>query len=153
MSVMIVMGSKSDKSVADKVVGILKELDIDYKITVASAHRTPEIVTKIAKEDVKVFIAIAGLSAALPGALASHTIKPVIGVPVSGKINLDSILSIVQMPPGIPVAGVGLDNGKNAGLLAAQILALEDKNIEKKIIKYREKMKEKVNIDAKSIIE
>lgn len=151
MSVMIVLGSKSDKPIAEKVTKILKELDIDYKIIVASAHRTPELVLNIAKEDVKVFIAIAGLSAALPGAIASHTLKPVIGVPVSGKINLDSILSIVQMPPGVPVAGVGLDNGKNAGLLAAQILALEDKMIEKKLIEYREKMKRKVNEDARNL--
>ena len=148
---MIVLGSKSDKPVADKVTGVLKELDIVYKMTIVSAHRTPELVSEIAKEDVKVFIAIAGLSAALPGAIASKTIKPVIGVPVSGKINLDSILSIVQMPPGIPVAGVGLDNGKNAGILAAQILALENKDIEKRLIEYREKMKKKVYEDAKNL--
>lgn len=151
MSVMIVLGSKSDKQIAKKVTKILKELDIEYKITIASAHRTPELISKIAKEDVKIFIAIAGLSAALPGVIASQTLKPVIGLPVSGKINLDSILSIVQMPSGIPVACVGLDNGKNAGLLAGQILALEDKKIEGKLKEYREKMKEKVVEEAKEL--
>ena len=122
--VCIILGSKSDLPIAEKVTGILDELDIGYNLHIASAHRTPDLVKKIVEESVaNVFIAIAGLSAALPGVVAAHTIKPVIGVPVSGKVNFDSILSIVQMPPGIPVAAMGLDNGKNAALLAAQILA------------------------------
>ena len=112
MSVQIVLGSKSDMKVAEKAVAVLKELGIPYKLSVASAHRTPELVEKLVSEaDAEVFIAIAGLSAALPGVIASRTIKPVIGVPVSGTLNLDAILSVVQMPPGIPVAGVGLHTG------------------------------------------
>ena len=108
MSVQIVLGSKSDLKVAEKATGVLKELGIKYKISVASAHRTPELVDKlVAEADAEVFIAIAGLSAALPGVIAARTSRPVIGVPVSGALNLDSILSVVQMPPGIPVAAVG----------------------------------------------
>jgi 5-(carboxyamino)imidazole ribonucleotide mutase len=90
-----------------------------------------------------VFIGIAGLSAALPGTIAAHTIKPVIGVPVSGKVNLDAILSIIQMPPGIPVGAVGLDRGENAALLAVEILAVSDKKLTKKLENYRKKMREK----------
>ena len=145
MKIQIIMGSKSDQEVADKAVKILKNFTVKYDITVASAHRTPDFVEKIVKNsDADVFIGIAGLAAALPGAIASHTIKPVIGVPVSGKVNLDSILSIIQMPPGIPVAAVGLDRGDNAALLAVQILSIKDKKLESEMKKYREQMKKKV---------
>jgi 5-(carboxyamino)imidazole ribonucleotide mutase len=114
-------------------------------VIVASAHRTPERVKRIVEgSDAKVFIAIAGLAAALPGAVAAYTTKPVIGVPVSGKVNLDSILSIVQMPRGIPIAAVGLDNGENAALLAAEILALNSDDINKRIKNYRERMRKKI---------
>ncbi len=140
--IMVVMGSKSDMPVAEKVEAILKEFEVPYEIEVASAHRNPPKVEAIAKrEDVDIFIAIAGLSAALPGVIASHTVKPVIGVPVSGKVNLDSILSIVQMPPGIPVAAVGLDNGKNAALLAIEMLAMKYPELAGKLREYREKMR------------
>jgi len=138
-----VMGSKSDEHIAKKAEDMLKNFGIEYEISVASAHRTPEKVKKIAESDADVFIAIAGLAAALPGSIAAHTIKPVIGVPVSGKVNLDSILSIVQMPPGIPVAAVGLDRGDNAALLAVEILAMKDKKLQKKLENYRKKMREK----------
>jgi 5-(carboxyamino)imidazole ribonucleotide mutase len=152
MDVMIILGSKSDMKVAEKAKKVLDEIGIDYDIDVASAHRTPERVTQlVAASDAKVFIAIAGLSAALPGVIASHTLKPVIGVPVSGKLNLDSMLSVLQMPPGIPVGAVGLDNGKNAALLAVEILALGNKDMEEKLKAYREKMAEKVSSDAKDI--
>ena len=152
MSVQIVLGSKSDMKVAEKAVAVLKELGVKYKLSVASAHRTPELVDKLALEaDAEVFIAIAGLSAALPGALAARTTKPVIGVPVSGAVNLDSILSIVQMPPGIPVAGVGLDRGDNAALLAAQIIALKDAKVRKAIEEYRQKMRDSVIRDSKEV--
>ena len=152
MSVQIVLGSKSDMKVAEKAVAVLKELGVKYRLSVASAHRTPELVDKLASEaDADVFIAIAGLSAALPGALAARTTKPVIGVPVSGAVNLDSILSIVQMPPGIPVAGVGLDRGDNAALLAAQIIALKDEKVRKAIDKYRQKMRDGVIRDSKEV--
>lgn len=128
--------------VAEKVVKIFKKLGIKYEVNVASAHRTPEKVVRIVESSrAKIFIGIAGLSAALPGFIAAHTAKPVIGVPVSGKLNLDSILSIVQMPKGIPVACVGLDNGENAALLAVEILALHDKKLEKKLIDYTKRRK------------
>jgi 5-(carboxyamino)imidazole ribonucleotide mutase len=145
MKIQIIMGSKSDMPVAEKAQKILDEFKVDYKITVASAHRTPDFLKELVeKSKAEVFIGIAGLSAALPGSIAAHTTKPVIGVPVSGKVNLDSILSIVQMPPGIPVGAVGLDRGDNAALLAIQILSIRDKKLKEKMDKYRKKMKEKV---------
>jgi 5-(carboxyamino)imidazole ribonucleotide mutase len=138
------MGSKSDMPIAEKAEKILNEFDLPYKIEVASAHRTPDLLKKIVKNSkAEVFIGIAGLSAALPGSIAAHTIKPVIGVPVSGKVNFDSILSIIQMPPGIPVAAVGLDRGDNAVLLAIEILAINDMNLKNQLEKYRENMRKK----------
>jgi 5-(carboxyamino)imidazole ribonucleotide mutase len=152
MSVQIVLGSKSDLKVAEKAVSTLKALGVKYRVSIASAHRTPELVDKLVSEaDAEVFIAIAGLSAALPGVIAARTIKPVIGVPVSGAVNLDSILSVVQMPPGIPVAGVGLDRGDNAALLAAEILALKDAKIRSSLVEYRQKMKDSVMQDSKDV--
>ncbi len=145
MKIQIILGSKSDIPVAEKTQKILDEFKVDYDIKVASAHRTPDYLKELVeKNDADVFIGIAGLSAALPGSIAAHTVKPVIGVPVSGKVNLDSILSIVQMPPGIPVAGVGLDRGDNAALLAIQILSVKYPELKDKLEKYREKMKEKI---------
>ena len=136
------MGSKSDSPVADKAIKILDEFGIEYELSVASAHRTPDIVEEVVtKSDAEVFIGIAGLAAALPGAIASHTTKPVIGVPVSGKVNFDAVLSIVQMPPGIPVGAVGLDRGDNAALLAIEILAIHDKTLHKKMQEYRKNMR------------
>jgi 5-(carboxyamino)imidazole ribonucleotide mutase len=152
MSVQIVLGSKSDMKVAEKAIAVLKELGIKYKLSIASAHRTPELVDKlVAEADAEVFIAIAGLSAALPGVIAARTIKPVIGVPVSGTLNLDAILSVVQMPPGVPVAGVGLDRGENAALLAAAMLALKDDKIRKALSNYRQKLKDQVAQDSKEV--
>ena len=144
MDIQIIMGSKSDMPVAEKAKKILDTFSVDYNVTVASAHRTPDVLRDIVeKSDAKVFIGIAGLSAALPGSIAAHTIKPVIGVPVSGKVNLDAILSIIQMPPGIPVAAVGLDRGDNAALLALEILSLENTTLKKQLTKYRNEMREK----------
>ena len=138
------MGSKSDMPVAEKAKKILDEFDVDYEINVASAHRTPDVLKELVQtSDSDVFIGIAGLAAALPGSIAAHTTKPVIGVPVSGKINLDSILSIIQMPPGIPVAAVGLDRGDNAALLAVAILSVKDEKLMKKLEDYRERMRKK----------
>lgn len=152
MDVLIILGSKSDMSVAEKAIKIFEELEIDYRINIASAHRTPERVKELVKgSDAKVFVGIAGLSAALPGVIASHTLKPVIGVPVSGKLNMDAVLSILQMPPGVPVGAVGLDNGQNAALLAAGILALGNKEIEGKLLAYRKRMEEKLSKDAESL--
>ncbi|MCX6667472.1 MAG: 5-(carboxyamino)imidazole ribonucleotide mutase [Euryarchaeota archaeon] len=145
MKIQIILGSKSDMSVAEKAQKILDEFGVSYDITVASAHRTPDFLKDIVeKNNADVFIGIAGLSAALPGSIAAHTTKPVIGVPVSGKVNLDAILSIIQMPPGIPVAAVGLDRGDNAALLAIEILATKDKKLVKKLEDYRKKMRKEI---------
>jgi len=133
--VLIILGSESDMPIAEKAKNALDELGVPNTIKVASAHRTPDLLDKIIKEsDAKVFIGIAGLSAALPGVIASKTKKPVIGVPVNVKLDgLDALLSTMQLPPGVPVATVGIDNGKNAALLAARILALSDKKIADKL--------------------
>jgi 5-(carboxyamino)imidazole ribonucleotide mutase len=145
MKIQIILGSKSDTPVAEKAEKILKEFSVKYDIKVASAHRTPDYLKELVeKSDADVFIGVAGLSAALPGSIAAHTTKPVIGVPVSGKVNFDAILSIVQMPPGIPVGAVGLDRGDNAALLAVEILSIKDSKLTKELENYRKKMKEKV---------
>ena len=142
MKVLVVMGSRSDSHIAEKVTSVLDEFGIEYDVEVASAHRNPKKVEELAKKDYDVFIAIAGLSAALPGVIAAHTVKPVIGVPVSAKLGgLDALLSIAQLPPGIPVAAVGIDNGKNAALLAIEILALQNEELMKKLEEYRERMR------------
>jgi len=145
MKVQIILGSKSDMPVAEKTQKILNEFGVNYDLKVASAHRTPDFLKDVVeKNNADVFIGIAGLAAALPGSIAAHTTKPVIGVPVSGKVNLDSILSIIQMPPGIPVAAVGLDRGDNAALLAIEILATQDKKLTKKLEDYRKKMRDEI---------
>ena len=152
MSVQIVLGSKTDMKVADKAIAVLKELGVRYKLNIASAHRTPELVDRLVEEaDAEIFIAIAGLSAALPGVIAARTTKPVIGVPVSGTLNLDAILSVVQMPPGVPVAAVGLDRGDNAALLAAEMLALKNEKIRKSLSNYRKKMKDRIVHDSREV--
>ncbi len=150
--VLIILGSKSDMPVAEKSIAVFEQLSIDYSLAVASAHRTPDRVEKLVEEtDAGVIIAVAGLSAALPGVVASLTIKPVIGVPVSGKLNLDSILSVVQMPGGVPVAAVGLDRGDNAAVLAAEIFALNDKKTAEALKAYRKKQAEKVAADSAEV--
>jgi 5-(carboxyamino)imidazole ribonucleotide mutase len=127
--VSIICGSASDSAIADKAKKVLDEHKIAWDYQVISAHRDPDKLDAYVKGcPSKVFIAIAGLSAALPGVIASKTDKPVIGVPVSGTLNgLDALLSIVQMPKGVPVACVGIDNGDNAAWLAIRILGLEKK--------------------------
>ena len=124
VDVAVICGSASDGPVAEKVFATLNEHRVSYDYQVISAHRDPENLDEYVKgSDARVFIAIAGLSAALPGVIASKTDRPVIGVPVSGKLlGLDALLSIVQMPKGVPVACVGVDNGENAALLAIRIL-------------------------------
>ena len=124
----IIAGSKSDERIVQKTTKVLDELKIDYLLTYASAHREPEKVKKTVEESpALVFICIAGLSAALPGVVASLTDKPVIGVPVNASLGgLDALLSIVQMPKGVPVATVGIDNGANAAHLAYRILKLQN---------------------------
>ncbi|NTW92222.1 MAG: 5-(carboxyamino)imidazole ribonucleotide mutase [Methanoregulaceae archaeon] len=124
VEVAILAGSASDAAIVEKAAAVLKEHGISYESRVISAHREPDILDEyIRKSDCRVFIAIAGLSAALPGVIASKTTRPVIGVPVSGSLmGVDALLSIVQMPKGVPVACVGIDNGENAALLAVRIL-------------------------------
>ncbi len=147
--VSIIMGSKSDMPVAERAIKVLTELRVPFTVTVASAHRTPDRVKAIVKEsDADVFIAIAGLSAALPGVVSALTRRPVIGVPVSGKVNLDAVLSIVQMPPGVPVAAVGLDRGDNAAILAAEIIALHDDALADRLRDLRKRWIEKVEKHA-----
>src|SRR5207302_87803 len=127
VEVLIVLGSKTDSEVGKKAGALLDEFGVEHEMVVASAHRTPDLLRDLIRNTpAKVFIAVAGLSAALPGTIAAHTTKPVIGVPVSGKLNLDAILSVSQMPPGVPVAAVGLDRGENAAILAVEMLALHD---------------------------
>ena len=126
----IIMGSKSDMDVMDGAASVLRDADVHHEVRVISAHREPEIVADYCKNarmrGLRVIIAGAGLSAALPGVAAAHTDLPVLGVPLSSRLSamggLDAILSVLQMPPGVPVAGVGLDNAKNAGHLALRIL-------------------------------
>lgn len=148
-AVSIVMGSQSDMRVMQDAVEILTELKITFKIDIVSAHRTPDEMYKYAKEahkKHKVIIAGAGGAAHLPGMIASLTDLPVIGVPVmTGKIKgLDSLLSIAQMPKGIPVATVAVDNAYNAGLLAARILGVNNTSIYKKLSQYRTDLKKKI---------
>jgi phosphoribosylaminoimidazole carboxylase PurE protein len=126
----IIMGSKSDMDVMDGAASVLRDADVRHEVRVMSAHREPELVAEYCHgarmRGLRVIIAGAGLSAALPGVAAAHTDLPVIGVPLSSRLSamggLDAILSVVQMPPGVPVASVGLDNAKNAGHLALRIL-------------------------------
>ena len=133
MDVLILLGSKSDLPIADKCTKILQEFGVEHQVRVASAHRSPAFVEEIVQgalsDGVSVFIAMAGLAAALPGAVAAMTTRPVIGVPCGGKVPYDSLLSIVQLPPGVPAATVGVDRGDNAGYLAVQILALSDERL------------------------
>jgi 5-(carboxyamino)imidazole ribonucleotide mutase len=151
-TVLVILGSKSDIEIGRKAVSTLEEFGIEADMAVASAHRTPDRVRKmVERSEAKVFIAVAGMSAALPGAVASYTVRPVIGVPVSGNVNLDSILSIVQMPPGVPVAAVGIDRGENAALLAIEILALGDERLRKALVDHRRRMEEQVESDSAEV--
>jgi 5-(carboxyamino)imidazole ribonucleotide mutase len=154
----IIMGSKSDLPVMQDAADVLKELGVEYEITVVSAHRTPDRMFSYAREasarGLKVIIAGAGGAAHLPGMVASLTHLPVIGVPIKSSNSIDgwdSILSILQMPNGIPVATVALNAAKNAGILAAQILSTADEAIVKKLIAFKEELKRKVEESAKEM--
>ena len=142
----IVTGSTSDKALVEKVTAVLDEFGVVWEWNVLSAHRTPNKVAKYAKEaegrGLQVLVGIAGLAAALPGVLAGHSTLPVIGVPGDGGplAGADALHSIVQMPPGIPVATVGIGNGKNAGYLAVSILALQDAGLRAKLKAYRKSL-------------
>jgi len=131
---------------------VLGRFEVEAKMVVASAHRTPDRVKALVEgSGADVFIAIAGLAAALPGMVAAFTTRPVIGVPVAGKLGLDSLLSIVQMPPGVPVACVGLDRGDNAALLAVAILSLADERLAEKLASYRRELAERVERDSNEV--
>lgn len=155
----IIMGSTSDLPVMEKAAKILDELEIPFEMNALSAHRTPEKVEAFAREaesnGIKVIIAGAGMAAHLPGVIAASTPLPIIGVPIKATLDgMDALLSIVQMPPGIPVATVGINRADNAAILAAQMMATGDNNLSLKLKKYKENLKEKVinaNKDLESV--
>lgn len=150
--VLVIMGSKSDLDVASKAFPVLKKFGIGFEAVVSSAHRTPERTkTIVESSDADVFITVAGLSAALPGVVASFTTKPVIGVPVKGDLNYDALLSIVQMPPGIPVAAVGMGRADNAATLAAEMIALGDPAVASRLAEDRKAQARKVEEDSKIV--
>jgi len=143
VKVTVLVGSKSDLEIAEKVRARLDAFHVPCEVHVASAHRNPEKVDRLVGDPATdVFIAMAGLSAALPGVVAARTLKPVIGVPLHRGLGLDSLLSVVQMPPGIPVAAVGLDAAENAALLATAILALQHPELTQALQAYRAKWRE-----------
>lgn len=148
MKVAIFFGSKSDTEIMRGAANCLKEFGIEYKAFILSAHRVPEkleeTLREVEEQGCQVVIAGAGLAAHLPGVIASQTTMPVIGVPCKGAIEgLDALFSIVQMPKSIPVATVGINNAYNAGMLAVQMLAVNDKELKAKLVQYRKEMKEK----------
>ena len=147
--VSIIMGSTSDLPVMEEAAKLFDEFEIPFEINALSAHRTPEKVMNFAKNanarGIKVIIAGAGMAAHLPGVIAAFTPLPVIGVPIKSSLEgMDSILAILQMPPGIPVATVALNGARNAGILAAQIIATGDEDMMAKIIKFKEELKGKI---------
>jgi len=158
--VSIVMGSTSDLPVMEEAAKILNDLKIPFQIHALSAHRTPEKVMEFAKKayekGIRVIIAGAGGAAHLPGVIAAYTPLPVIGVPIKAGISIDgwdSILSILQMPPGVPVATVGLNNAMNAGILAAQIIATGDSELMKKIVDYKTSLAKKIEKANEELIQ
>ena len=155
----IIMGSQSDLKVMKESAEFLEEMDISFELTIVSAHRTPSRMMDYASaardKGLKVIIAGAGGAAHLPGMIASFTTLPVIGVPVKSSNSMDgwdSVLSILQMPAGVPVATVALNGAKNAGILAAQIIGANDKGVAKKLEAYKKGMKERVEESAKNIL-
>ncbi len=147
--VSIIMGSTSDLPVMEKAAKFLDQMEIPFEMNALSAHRTPQEVEEFAKNaemrGIKVIIAGAGMAAALPGVIAANTTLPVIGVPIKGMLDgLDAMLSIIQMPPGIPVATVGVNAAQNAGILAAEMIALGDEVLSIKLKAYKEDLKQKI---------
>ena len=147
--VSIIMGSTSDLPVMEKACQMLNTLEIPFEVNALSAHRTPEAVEQFAREakerGLKVIIAAAGMAAALPGVIAASTTLPVIGVPIKGMLDgLDAMLSIIQMPPGIPVATVGVNAAQNAAILAVEMLALSDETIAQRLAVYKGSLKAKI---------
>jgi len=155
----IVLGSDSDLEIMRPALEVMQQLEITFEATVASAHRSPQRAAEYAQtahqRGIKVIIAAAGWAAHLPGVLAAHTILPVIGVPISSSPigGLDALYSIVQMPPGVPVATVGLDTARNAGLLAAQILALSDDKLAERLHDLKEQMRKSTEEQAARVKE
>ncbi|MFZ4582532.1 MAG: 5-(carboxyamino)imidazole ribonucleotide mutase [Paludibacter sp.] len=147
--VSIIMGSTSDLKVMEKAAALLNEFEIPFEINALSAHRTPAAVEKFAKNarenGIEVIIAAAGMAAHLPGVIASMTTLPVIGVPINASLDgMDALLAIVQMPPGIPVATVGINGALNAGILAVQIMANGNPDLQLKLVEYKENLKNKI---------
>lgn len=147
--VSIIMGSTSDLPVMEKAAKFLDEMQIPFEINALSAHRTPQAVEEFAtnaqQRGIKVIIAAAGMAAALPGVIAANTNVPVIGVPIKGMLDgLDAMLSIIQMPPGIPVATVGVNGAQNAAILAAQIISLSDSDLAARMADYKSSLKSKI---------
>ncbi|MFH1297169.1 MAG: 5-(carboxyamino)imidazole ribonucleotide mutase [Bacteroidota bacterium] len=147
--VSIIMGSTSDLPVMEAAAKFLNDMQIPFEINALSAHRTPEKVEEFAKgahsRGIKVIIAAAGMAAHLPGVIASMTTLPVIGVPIKASLDgLDALLAIVQMPPGIPVATVGINSAQNAAILAVEMLALSDEKIHQKMVNFKEDLKKKI---------
>ena len=147
--VSIIMGSTSDLPVMEKAMAFFEDMQIPFEVNALSAHRTPDAVEHFAKNakarNIKVIIAAAGMAAALPGVIAASTTLPVIGVPVKGMLDgLDALLSIVQMPPGIPVATVGVNGGLNAAILATEMLALGDDDIARRLSDYKQSLRTKI---------
>ena len=147
--VSIIMGSTSDLPVMEKAAKFLEEMEIPFEMNALSAHRTPAEVEDFARQakarGLRVIIAGAGMAAALPGVIAAGTTLPVIGVPIMGMLDgLDAMLSIIQMPPGIPVATVGVNGAQNAAILAAEMLALSDEALAEKLVAYKEGLKTKI---------
>ena len=147
--VSIIMGSTSDLPVMEKACKQLDELQVPFEVNALSAHRTPEAVEQFSRNaagrGIRVIIAAAGMAAALPGVIAAQTTLPVIGVPIKGMLDgLDALLSIVQMPPGIPVATVGVNAAQNAALLACQMIALSDEGLARRLADYKEGLKGKI---------
>ncbi len=153
----IIMGSDSDLPVMHEAASVLKEFEIPYEIKIVSAHRTPKFMAEYGstahEKGIKVIIAGAGGAAHLPGMTAAHSPLPVIGVPVKSKSldGLDSLLSIVQMPGGVPVATVGINQAKNAGLLALQIIGTSDSNVQQKMLDYKKKL-EQTSLDKNKTV-
>ncbi|MBP5347317.1 MAG: 5-(carboxyamino)imidazole ribonucleotide mutase [Bacteroidaceae bacterium] len=148
-TVSIIMGSTSDLPVMEKAAAFLDSIQVPFEMNALSAHRTPAAVEEFAKNaqsrGIKVIIAAAGMAAALPGVIAANTNVPVIGVPIKGMLDgLDAMLSIIQMPPGIPVATVGVNGAQNAAILAAQILAVADKDLAARLAAHKEGLKDKI---------
>lgn len=147
--VSIIMGSTSDLPVMEKAAKFLDDMDVPFEMNALSAHRTPAEVESFARNakarSIRVIIAGAGMAAALPGVIAASTTVPVIGVPIKGMLDgLDAMLSIIQMPPGIPVATVGVNGAQNAAILAVEMLALADEALAKRLEQYKDSLKEKI---------